>query len=125
MKNMKLKTFLKEFTVAEDLAEADLDEIGYQSLEASEALREIVERAFRLGVAEGLSSAEYAMARALGITADEMEQSGNAALQTVMQMSIRCHRAARASVCRSNRRLQRFARLHKSRDPGAQPVRAA
>lgn len=91
---MNLKTFLTEFTADENLAEADLDEVCCRSLEASKALRQIVERAFRLGVAEGLSSAECAIARALGVEAEEMETSGDPALQAVMQLSVRCHRAA-------------------------------
>lgn len=122
---MKIGTFLKQFTVSGDEVETDPNEICCDSLEASGVLREIVERAFKLGVAEGLSSAECAIARALEIGAEEMEDSGNPALQMVMQLSTRCYRAATEPNLDSNAGLRRCTRRRKARMPGARSVRAA
>jgi hypothetical protein len=110
---MKLKTFLKEFTVSEDLVESDLDEICCDSLEASTVLRGIVERAFKLGVAAGLAGAECAIAGALKMSAGEMGHSGNPALQAVMQMSARCHRATTEPDRKSKVRPRRCTGMHK------------
>lgn len=116
---MNIKTFLKQFTVAGGEAETDLDEICHDSLEANEVLREIVERAFKLGVAEGLSCAECAITRALGLGADEMDNSGYPALQVVRQMSARCYRAATEPGFDGNVSLPRSTRRRKSRTPDA------
>ena len=92
---MKTKEFLKQFVVTGELVEADMEEIYISSMEENEALRMLVERAFKLGVAEGLASAEYAIAYALKIKAGDMETSRNRALRAVMKMSERCYRAIR------------------------------
>src|SRR5262249_41058985 len=93
---MKTKEFLEHFVVTGDLVEANIEEMYSKSVKENEALRVLVENAFKLGVAEGLASAEYAIARARKIKIDGMENSRNPALRTVMGMSDRCYRAIKA-----------------------------
>ena len=88
------KTFFDQFVAAAEAVESDLDEICYDSVEANKTLRETVTQAFKLGVAEGLASAECLVARSLKIKVDEMENSDNPALRALMKLSIQCHRAA-------------------------------
>jgi hypothetical protein len=92
---MEIKEFLEQFVVTGDMVETDMEEIYCRALEENEALKMLVERAFKLGVAEGLASAEYAIARALKIKVDDLDASRNPALRTVMKMSERCYRAIR------------------------------
>jgi hypothetical protein len=90
---MEIKEFLEQFVVTSDMVETDMEEIYCRALEENEALKKLVERAFKLGVAEGLASAEYAITRVLKIKVDDMDASRNLALRTVMKMSERCYRA--------------------------------
>jgi hypothetical protein len=90
---MEIKEFLEQFVVTSDMVETDMEEIYCRALEENEALKKLVERAFKLGVAEGLASAEYAITRVLKIKVDDMDTCRNLALRTVMKMSERCYRA--------------------------------
>ena len=90
---MEIKEFLEQFVVTSDMVETDMEEIYCRALEENEALKKLVERAFKLGVAEGLASAEYAITRVLKIKVDDVDASRNPALRTVMKMSERCYRA--------------------------------
>jgi hypothetical protein len=94
---MEMKDFLKRFVVVGELIEFDMDEICFYS-ESEDVLRRVVERAFRLGVAEGLSSAEHAVARALKVDVDDMEDSNNPALHAVMRLSEQCRHAAHGQM---------------------------
>ena len=92
---METKEFLEQFVVTGDMVETDMEEIYARAVEENEALKKLVEQAFKLGVAEGLASAEYAIARTLKLKVDEMDACRNPALRTVMKMSERCYRAIR------------------------------
>ena len=87
------KKFFDQFVAAAEMAESDLDEICYASFDANKTLRETVTIAFKLGVAEGLASAECIVARSLKIKVDEMENSDNPALRALMKLSIECYQA--------------------------------
>jgi hypothetical protein len=90
---METKEFLEQFVVTGDMVEADMEEIYFRAVEENEALKKLVERAFKLGVAEGLASAEYAITRVLKIKIDDVDTCRDPALRTVMKMSERCYRA--------------------------------
>src|ERR1051325_11008825 len=91
------KTFFDQFVVTAEMAKADLDEIYYDSVETNKTLRAAITRAFKLGVAEGLASAECIVAHNLKITVDKMETSDNPALRALMKLSIECYRSAIAT----------------------------